>query len=738
MIPPLWAMPADEQQQTRLADFMRWLTDKHGLTFNDYDALWQWSVTETMAFWAAIWQYFDIKSHTPYRKILSDEPMPRAQWFEGATLNYAEHIFRNKTDKTPALQCASEKQPLSQVSWETLEEQVLAVANYLRSQGVKKGDSVVGYLPNIPEAVVAFLATASLGAIWSSCSPDFGAASVVDRFKQIEPTVLFAVDGYHYGGKSFSRTDVVEELIEALPTLKKIVIIPNLDAAYRLSIENMVAREKEQPKLFEDPTIFANMSEAEMMQFAENFAEAFQQETVKDFEKNNIDEVAALNLSILMEMNEEKTMLYPFLFGQYFEGNTEGGAENFTPQKTLTFEPVPFNHPLYVLYSSGTTGIPKAIVHGHGGILLEHSKYLAFHANVKAGETFFWYTTTGWMMWNFAISSLLHGATMLIYDGSPTFPNVDFLWELAEKAPIHHFGTSAPYLINLMKNNRDSTGKFDLKHLKSISSTGSPLPPEAYNFVYEHIKKDVWLMSMSGGTDVCTAWVGGNPFAPVRAGEIQCRCLGCAMESWDESGQPIIGEVGEMVVTKPMPSMPIFFWNDPNFEKYTASYFEMYPSVWRHGDWLNISKDGSLTIQGRSDATLNRHGIRIGTAEIYRVLYSINELKDALVLNLELSGGRHFMPLFVVLTEGVELTDELRKIINQSLKNAYSPRHVPDDIIAISEVPYTISGKKMEAPVKKFLMGMALEKAVNLGAMRNQNALDFFIDFAKRFEGQRV
>jgi acetoacetyl-CoA synthetase len=738
MQPPLWAMPAEEQTQTQLADFMRWLKNKHGLVFADYDALWQWSATETAAFWAAVWQYFDVKSHSPYTSVLSDAPMPHTQWFDGATLNYAEHIFRHKTDKTPALLFASERHPLYKISWDELEQQVLAIANYLRQQGVEKGDTVVGYLPNIPEAVMAFLATASIGAVWSSCSPDFGAASVIDRFQQIQPKVLFAVDGYHYAGKPFSRTEVVEDLMTALPTLKQVVLIPYLDLAYRRSIDKMFERNDAHLNNIQDPSFFSNKTMEDLLTHGEQMFEMFMAEGQKDFEEDPIDPSAAVSISLLMDIYEDKMTYWQALFQDNILAKaayTEGSSEN---QQSLTFTPVPFNHPLYVLYSSGTTGMPKAIVHGHGGILLEHMKYLAFHSNLKAGENFFWYSTTGWMMWNFAVSSLLHGATMVIYDGSPTYPDINCLWDLAENAPINHFGTSAPYLINLMKNNWDSFLNYPLTHLKSISSTGSPLPPEAFDYVYKHIKSNVWLSSMSGGTDVCTAWVGGNPFAVVRAGDIQCRCLGCAMESWDESGQPIVGEVGEMVVTKPMPSMPIYFWNDPNFEKYNASYFEMYPNIWRHGDWLKINADGSLTIHGRSDATLNRHGIRIGTAEIYRVLDGIPAIKDALILNLELSGGRHFMPLFVVCTEGSFFDADFKQTINQALKNAYSPRHVPDEIIEIQEVPYTISGKRMEAPVKKILMGMPLEKAVNLGAMRNRDSIDFFIEFAKKFEGERI
>ena len=651
----LWELPLAAKNMTRISRYMRWLRRHYQLDFYKYEELYQWSVEKPADFWQSIWQYFNVKSYTPYKQVLSDEGMPHARWFEGATLNYVEHIFNGRTDFSPAIKFLAEDTPLRTMSWDELESQVANMAAFLKEKGVVKGDRIVGYLPNIPEAVVAFLAAATLGAIWSSASPDFGTASVIDRFAQIEPKILFAADGYRYGGKAFNRLGTIEEMVQQLPTVKQVVIIPFLD---------------------------------------------------KKFEKY------------------PKTV--PFSYTTWQNAlNTEGGK--------FTFEPVDFAHPLYILFSSGTTGIPKAIVHGHGGILLEHSKYLAFHNNLNAGETFFWYSTTGWMMWNFAVSSLLLGGTLLIYDGSPAYPSLDFLWKLASDAAVNHFGTSAPYIVSCMKAGFDTKAeKIKLNSLRSIGSTGSPLPDEAFSYIYEHIKKDVWLASISGGTDVCTAWVGGNILLPVVEGEIQCPCLGCAMESWDELGNPILNEVGEMVVTKPMPSMPVFFWHDENFEKYNASYFETYPNVWRHGDWLKITERQSLIIYGRSDATLNRQGVRIGTAEIYRVLDAISELKDSLIVNLELKGGEHFMPLFVVCTEGVVLADNLKSKIKKSLREAYSPRHVPDDIIAVSDIPYTISGKKLEAPVKKVLMGVPLSKAANLGSVRNPKALDFFVEFASK------
>jgi acetoacetyl-CoA synthetase len=656
MAKKLWELSPLEKEQTNLSALITWLFQHKNLHFENYTALWEWSIHDAPTFWAFMVEYFDIHFHTPANKILSEDKMPFTKWFQGATLNYAESVFQAKNNR-PALKFYAENQTsITAYSWDDLEKQVASVTHFLKSQGVEQGDRVVGYLPNRPEAIIAFLAAASLGAIWSSCSPDFGTQSVVERFQQIEPKILFTVDGYFYNGKFFDRQTTSCEIAAALPTLKAIVNI------------NLIAENE----------LFTNI---------------------------------------------EKSFSWKKIIA------TEGGK--------LLFKAVNFDHPLYILYSSGTTGIPKAIVHGHGGITLEHCKYLSFHNDLKAGETFFWFTTTGWMMWNFSVSTLMLGATLFLYDGSPTYPDVQILWQLAQQLPIHHFGTSAPY-IGLCAKKGLHFGADDLANLRSISSTGSPLPPESYDFIYKHIKSSIWLISMSGGTDVCTAWVGGNPLMPVFEGEIQSRCLGCAMESWDELGKSVLNEVGEMVVTQALPSMPVKFWNDPNFEKYMASYFEMYPSVWRHGDWLKITEHGSLEILGRSDATLNRQGVRIGTAEIYRVLEGIEAVKDSLILNIELTGGQHFMPLFVVLQAGESLTDELKNNINQSLKTVYSPRHVPDAILEVSDIPYTISGKKLEAPIKKILMGIPLSKAANVGSMRNPESLNFFITYAKNFEEQRI
>jgi len=647
-----WKPTPDNIEHCHLHRYMQWLEREKGLYFDNYHDLWEWSAREIGAFWESQWEYFQVISHTPYRQVLKGKEMPDYQWFEGATLNYAEHIFRQKNAAQPAILFQNERQSLTEISWAELERQTAALARYLRQCGIQPGDRIAAYLPNSPHAIVAVLAAMSIGAVWSSCSPDFGAASVADRFVQIEPKILIAVDGYAYGGKSFDKRETVRELCGLLPTVRQVVFIPYLDESATFETEG-----KE--------VVFWN------------------------------------------ELIENK----------------EDAA--------LAFLPVPFSHPLWVLYSSGTTGIPKAITHSHGGNLLEHLKYTHLHNDIHPGERFFWFSTTGWMMWNFTLASMLAGATIVLYDGSPGYPDLSVLWEMAEKTGIQHYGTSAPFLVSCMKAGHEPGKQFDLSGLRSIGSTGSPLPPEAFAWVYENVKSDVWLCSMAGGTDVCTAWVGGNPLLPVYQGEIQCRCLGCAMESWDENGQPVpVGEVGEMVVTQPMPSMPVFFWNDADGSKYRSSYFDTFPGVWRHGDWIQITERDSLVILGRSDATLNRQGVRIGTAEIYRALDTIPEIKDSLIINLEYADGTDWMPLFVTLTPGATLTDDLKKRINTTLRSTYSPRHVPDAILEIPDVPYTISGKKMETPVKKILQRKPLDKAYNRDSMRNPEAMAFFIDMA--------
>ncbi|MEZ5059314.1 MAG: acetoacetate--CoA ligase [Saprospiraceae bacterium] len=534
----LWEPSESFINHSNLTKYMSWLKSEKGLQFNDYQSLWEWSVENIETFWGSLWQYFKIESTGTYNEVLINKEMPGAEWFKGAKVNYAKEIFNRKNVDQPAIIFRNEVIDYVEISWEELEGEVASMAAFLKECGVGKGDRVAAFLPNIPEATTAFLAACSLGAVWSSCSPDFGTSSVVDRFHQIEPKVLFVVDGYRYGGKSYDKMSIVKELIEQLPSVEKVVLLPYLNPEQQADFSPKAVR----------------------------------------------------------------------------------WVDTFRPvsKGSLEFEMVPFEHPIWVLYSSGTTGAPKAITHSQGGVLIEHLKYLTFHNDVHPGERFFWFSTTGWMMWNFIQGSFLAGASIVLFDGSPGYPDINVLWEFAEKAKINHFGTSAPFLVANMKANTTPGKSYDLSALRSIGSTGSPLPPAAFDWVYEHVKSDLWLCSMAGGTDVCTAWVGGNPLLPVHEGEIQCRCVGAALYAFDEEGNPLVNEVGEMVITEPMPSMPIYFWNDEGNQRYKSSYFEMFPGIWRHGDWVSISDYGSLIIYGRSDATLNRQGVRIGTAEIYR------------------------------------------------------------------------------------------------------------------------
>lgn len=644
MAKEIWRPDEFTADLCNIEDYKRWLASNLNVAFSSYQELWEWSVDDTKVFWKSIADYFKVIFHSDYSEVHDDAPMPFTKWFDGATLNYAEHVFRSKDENRPAIIHSSEREEIHAISWELLEQQTAALAHGMREMGISKGDRVVAYLPNIPEATIAFLATCSIGAIWSSSSPDFGSESVKDRFAQIEPKLLFTIDGYQYNGKAYDKIAIVKEIQEKLPTLEQTILIPYLD----------------------DESVLDN---------AVTWTEA-----------------------------------------------TSIPAE-------LSFEAVPFDHPLWVLFSSGTTGIPKAITHSHGGNLLEHYKYLSFHNDVQVGDRFFWYTTTGWMMWNYVHAALLVGGSIVLYDGSPAYPNLDVLWDFAEKAGIHHFGTSAPFIVANMKQGLQPNDKYSFSYLKSISSTGAPLPPDGFDWIYNKIKEDLWLVSMSGGTDVCTAFVGGVPTEPVYQGEIQARALGVSLYAFDEAGQALSNEVGEMVITKPMPSMPIYFWNDPDKERYQASYFNTYPSIWRHGDWVKVTERNSLIILGRSDATLNRDGIRIGTAEIYRTMNKVEALKDSLIINIEKSNGTHYMPLFVQLNDGYNLDADLIKSIKSELRQSYSPRHVPDEIIQVEDIPYTISGKKLESPIKKLLMGMDANKVINLGALRNPESVDFFMAF---------
>ena len=654
----LWTPSPEVVERSNLTAYVRRLEAERGLDFGgDYEALWRWSIEDLDGFWATIWEDFGVRASAPYEQVLARREMPGARWFEGAELNYAENLLAGKPDDRLAIQHASELRDLDSLTWGELRERVARAAAALRERGIEPGDRVVAYVPNLPEAVIAFLAAAAVGAIWSSCSPDFGARSVVDRFAQIEPKLLFCVDGYRYNGRDFDRRDVIAGLLAEMPTVEHTVVIPYLDA---------------------DP------------------------------------DVSGLRGAIGWEA---------FL-------DSGSGHE-------LTFEQVAFDHPLWVLYSSGTTGLPKAIVQGHGGILLEQLKSHHLHVDAQAGDRVFWFTTTGWMMWNFLVGILLTDASIVLYDGSPGHPDMGVLWDLADDAGVTCFGTSASYVAACMKAGVEPAAGRDLAALRAVGSTGSPLAPEGFGWIYEHLGADTWLFSTSGGTDVCTAFVGGVPTLPVYAGELQGRSLGAAIEAWDEDGNPVVDEVGELVITEPMPSMPIFFWGDEDGSRYRASYFEMYPGTWRHGDWIEITSRGTAIIYGRSDSTINRSGVRMGTSEIYRAVASVDAITDALVVDVPRPGTEGWMPLFVVLAEDAELTDDLVAELRRRIREQCSPRHVPDRVYEIVEVPRTLSGKVLEVPVKRILTGTPPHRAAARDSLANPDSLDFFVELAGELESER-
>lgn len=645
----LWQPSEARCEATELAGFSRWLGER-GKPFADYESLWAWSADSIEDFWEAVWAYFNVDAIASrgYERVLTDRRMPGAEWFPGARLNFARAALMPGRDDDVAVHAVGETSPLRRVTRAELRQAVFTLASELRARGVQPGDRVASYLPNVPEALIAFLATASIGAVWSSCSPDFGADSVVDRFAQIAPRVLLYTDSYTYGGKDFDRRDSVRALIDALPSLELVVHVPG-----------------------------------------------------------PIGEPAGPG-----------SLAWDALF--------EGGP---VASEDFDYADTAFGDPLWIVYSSGTTGPPKPFVHGHGGATLEGLKQARLHFNLSPGSSLFVFTTTGWIMWNLLVYGLLAGSSILMMDGNPMAPEPDSLWRHAAAAGATALGLSPAFVAQQMKLGATPNRDHDLARVEALLMSGSPVSPAQMAWCYENINRDLWLASISGGTDIASAFVGGVPTLPVYAGEIQARCLGVDVHALNDNGEPVIGEVGELVVRKPMPSMPLYFWGDDDGSRYRDAYFNDYPGLWRHGDFFKVNERGGCFILGRSDSTLNRHGIRIGTAEIYRVVDEMEALRDSVIVNLDLPDGGSFMPLFVVLPEGESLDDALRGRINQALRSKYSPRHVPDRIIQATAIPYTLTGKKMEVPLRKILLGAAPQAVASPDAMGNPEALDFYLEY---------
>jgi acetoacetyl-CoA synthetase len=647
----MWTPSPEWVAEANITKFGDWLGRTRQLQFADYQAMRRWSVEHLDNFWEAIWEYFDVQTSSPYKCVLARREMPGAEWFPGARINYASCIFRKRRTDRPALIYSGEGKDFAELDWAEMERRVRSLADWLREIGIRPGDRVSAYLTNSPEGVIAMLAAVSIGAVWTACSPEFGTPSVLDRFQQLEPRVLFCADGYRYGGKDYSRVTEVNELLAELPSVEHVVLLPVLN-------EQPSGRQIKRSVLWNDVT-----------------------------------------------------------------GNSRDGMQDFD------FEQVAFEHPLWTLFSSGTTGIPKAIVHSHGGILLEQMKLAGLHFNLKEGDRLFFYTTLGWMMWNFLVSSMLVGAVPVLYDGNPNHPDAGALWRIAEQSRATLFGASPMFVQMQQQAGIVPRDEFDLDAMRGVMLAGSPVSADCMAWFYENVKTDLWVMPGSGGTDVCSGFCGGVPGPPVYAGEIQGLHLGVDGHAFDEQGNSLIGEVGELVITQPMPSMPVRFWNDKDDARYKETYFDTYPGVWRHGDFFLINERGGCFVLGRSDATLNRHGVRIGTAEIYRCMDAIDDVEDALIVNLDLPDGDFFMPMFVKLRAGRALDDDLDRTIRKTLRERYSPRHVPEKIYQVDEIPYTITGKKMEVPVRRILMGTPVEKAANPSVMRNPESLEYFVRF---------